>query len=176
MGKYIMQLSENDVLNLGKKLTGKSSTRVKGYKIDNAKLSVNYRVDCNAPKGTSVLERSKIYSIDAVVGDFGIEGQLNTFYPLNTERYFERFVSYMVGRFGKEYAQELYAYHKSLIENIEQISIELAKAGDAAKENPSVANYFHMKATNMHVDYRLKLKNLQKIIQENLQSEDRLEV
>ena len=73
MDNYITQLTEGEILSLGKALTGKSSTRIKKYEFDNGKLFVEYRVDRNAPKGTSVLERTKIYSVSAEIEDYGFE-------------------------------------------------------------------------------------------------------
>ncbi len=173
--KKVKQLSENDILDLGKTLTGKSSTRLKKYELTNGVLYADYRIDCNAPKGKSVLEHSKIYNVLAEFNDYGLDGTINSFYPLNSQKYFERFVAYMINRFGKDYAIELYNYHKQSIDKISEIANLMERASDVARDNPDVANYLREKAHNMTMDYEKKLAKLKALINENLYGNDKID-
>lgn len=173
--KKVKQLSENDILDLGKTLTGKSSTRLKKYEFKNGVLYADYRIDCNAPKGKSVLEHSKVYSVQAEFNDYGLDGTINSFYPLNSQRYFERFVGYMINRFGKDYAVELYNYHKQSIDEIKNITKSMEMASKVAKDYPDVSIYLREKANNMQVDYGKKLTKLKTLINENLYGNDKID-
>jgi len=173
--KKVKKLSENDILDLGKTLTGKSSTRLKKYEFKNGVLYADYRIDCNAPKGKSILERSKIYVVSAEFNDFGLDGTINSFYPLNKEKYFERFVGYMINRFGKDYAVELYNYHKQSIDEIKNIAKSMEMASSVARDNPDVASYFIEKSHNMKMDYEKKLAKLKELINENLHGNDKID-
>jgi len=174
MNEFITELSEKDILDLGKTLTGKSSTRLKKYEFKDGTLCADFRIDCNAPKGTSVLEHSKIYAVSAEFNDFGMDGTINSFYPLNKERYFERFVIYMINRFGKDYAIKLYNHHKIIIEDIYAFSKDFERASTLAQDNPDVASYFLEKGHNMKMDYEKKLAKLKALINENLYGNDKI--
>ena len=175
MINYIKQLSEKDILDLGKTLTGKISTRLKKYEIKDGVLCVDFRIDQNVPKGKSVLEHSKIYSVNAEFSDYGINGTINSFYPLNKERYFDRFAKYMINRFGKDYAVGLYNYHKSMIDEIEIFAKNFKQTSQLTQDNPDVSSYFVIKAQNMLADYNKKLDNLKTLINENLYGKDKIE-
>ena len=174
MDNYITQLTEGEILSLGKVLTGKSSTRIKKYEFDNGKLFVEYRVDRNAPKGTSVLERTKIYSVSAEIEDYGFEGLINSYYPLNIERYFERFVGFMIKKFGKEYAQNLYNHHKEIVDEIADVSAFMMSKLDKIKQNPKVSSVLHTKAINLKADHSIELKRLRNLINENLLEDEKI--
>lgn len=173
--KKVKQLSENDILDLGKTLTGKSSTRLKKYELKNGVLYVDYRIDCNVPKGKSALEHSKIYNVLAEFNDYGLDGTINSFYPLNSQKYFERFVTYMINRFGKDYAIELYNYHKQSIDEIKHTAKSMEMASSVARDNPDVSNYLREKSHNMAMDYEKKLAKLKALINENLYGNDKID-
>ena len=174
MDNYITQFTEGEILSLGKALTGKSSTRIKKYEFVDDKLIVEYRVDRNAPKGTSVLERSKIYSIAAEFDDYGLDGLINSYYPLNIEKYFERYVSYMVKKCGKRYAEKLYQHHKQIIDEIQSISAFMLSKESKVKQNPKVSKLISLKATNLKADHSIELKRLRELINENLIEEEKI--
>ena len=173
--KKVKQLTENDIIDLGKMITGKASTRLKKYEFNNGCLYAEYRIDQNAPKGKSVLEHSKIFSINAEFNDYGLDGVINSFYPLNSQRYFERFVSYMINRFGKDYAIELYNYHKKSIDEIKHTAKSMEMASSVARDNPDISSYFAEKSHNMKMDYEKKLAKLKALINENLYGNDKID-
>jgi len=171
---YIKQLSDKDILDLGKMLTGKSSTRLKKYEEIDGCISAEFRVDQNA-KMKNVLGKTQIYSINAQFNDYSIDGTVNSFYSLNSERYFKKFVTYMVNRFGKKYAKELYAYHKKLIDEIDAVASLLESRESNVNENPMVLELIKIKSSNLHVDYIKKLKDLQNLINDNLYCNDNID-
>lgn len=172
--KHITQLSDKDILDLGKMITGKSSTRLKKYENSDGFINAEFRVDQNAQM-QNILGKTKIYSVNAQFNDYSIDGTINSFYPLNSERYFEKFVTYMINRFGKDYAIDLYNYHKSIIEEINIFSKKFTHTSELAKENPDVASYFSEKAHNMQMDYKKKLAKLKALINENLYGNDKID-
>ena len=175
MNEYIAQLSDKDILDLGKMLTGKSSTRLKKYEFINGTLNSEFRVDKNAPKGTTILEHTKVYSVNAVFNDYGIDGTINSFYPLNSERYFEKFVEYMINRFGKEYAVNLYNHHKKILDEIDAVATLMESRTNYVNDNPMVLNLIKIKSANLRADYNKKLKDLQVLINNNLYGKDKIE-
>ena len=80
----------------------------------------------------------------------------------------------MIKRFDKEYAIDLYNYHKILIEEINIFSKKFARTGELTQDNPDIAKYFTERANNMQMDYERKLSSLKALINENLSLNDRI--
>jgi len=172
--KHIKMLSENDIVDLGKTLTGKSSTRLKKYENRDGYIYADFKLDQNAQMANA-LGKTKIFSVNAKFNDYSIDGTINSYYPLNSEKYFEKFVSYMVNRLGRDYAEKLYSYHKSIIDEIEIFSKKFQHTSELTENNPEVASYFAEKSHIMKMDYEKKLKKLKTLINENLYGNDKIE-
>lgn len=117
MNKYITELNNNDVLDLGSALLRHGPVNILYNKIENNQLKLEFKTK-NKRRDDALVSSFKC---SAVLDDFEIKGYVNDVYPIDIDKYYMRYITFMVNKFGTEYAGDFYNYHKAKIEEIKDI-------------------------------------------------------
>lgn len=117
MNKYITVLNNDDVLDLGSALLRHGPVTILYNKIENNQLKLEFKTK-NKRRVDALVSSFKC---SVVLNDFEIKGRVNDEYPIDIDKYFMRYITFMIDKFGVQYADDFYNYHKAKIEEIKDI-------------------------------------------------------
>lgn len=118
MNKYVTELNNDDVLDLGSALLRHGPVTILYNKIENNQLKLEFKTK-NKRRVDALVSSFKC---SAVLDDFEIKGRVNDVYPIDIDKYFMRYITFMIDKFGVQYAGDFYNYHKAKIEEIKDIT------------------------------------------------------
>lgn len=133
MENFITKLSDEEIGLLGKEIVkNKSLELIKLTRERNGFCTAEYKTTKRYSTPLNIYDKTKVFKLNLDISDFEVNGLINTLITMEKQKTLDRFVSFMVAKFGREYATKCFYYHKEAMDiyyknNAEFIKKEFAE-------------------------------------------------